>query len=275
MSDEFQVPPGVDPNQMNAARVYDFLLGGQHNYAVDRAAVARMTEIFPDLEAWAWCNRGFHRRAVAWLASEAGIRQFVDLGSGLPTQQNTHDIVAEVAPDARVVYVDSDPMVAAHARDLLGNRLGVALVQADLRSPERLLADRRLHDLIDFAQPVAFLATAVLHFVSDEDDPWGIVGQYMRTACSGSYLALSHVTAEGWSDSLGPRMRAQYRNANEQARDRDRTEVERFFAGLELVPPYAGAAPAITYGGLWGAAEPSAADDDASRALYCGVARKP
>lgn len=272
---EQPVPEGVDPNRMSVARVYDALLGGTHNFEVDRLAVEQMKALFPDIVQWAWGNRGFHQRAARWLAEKAGIRQFIDIGSGLPTQNNTHEVVHSVAPGSHVVYVDIDPMVAAYANSLLAGAENTVFIQGDLRDPQPILNNEQVRAVIDFDQPVALMLTAILHFVQDDAQPERIVAEYMAALPSGSYLALSHSTTDGWGQKATSGIEDLYKNANEQPRNRTKAEVSRFFEGLEIVPPYAGAPPELTFGGLWGADDPEEADDDASHALYCAVARKP
>jgi hypothetical protein len=269
-----QVPVGVDPAMPSPARLYDYYLGGTANFAVDRAVAEKLKAAAPDLLDAVWANRGFHGRAAVWLA-EQGIRQFIDIGSGLPTQNNTHDAVHKVAPEARVVYVDNDPMVAAHAYGLLADDGTTTVITADLRDPDALLAQPGLARLIDFAEPAGVLMTSVIHFVPDEMDPWGLVARYMAAVAPGSYLALSHATY----DNMPPRaVRASldtYAKTTEPVCLRPKAEVERFFDGLQLVAPYTGADPAVTYAGLWGAEDPAVADSDGSRGYYCGVARRP
>lgn len=268
-------PPGVDTSAPAPARLYDYYLGGTNNFAADRVAAERLRLSLPELSDAAWANRGFHQRAAGWLAEEKGIRQFIDIGAGLPTQGNTHQVVRRTAPDARVVYVDHDPMVLAHAQQLLGDTASTTLVLADLRDPDGVLGHPGLRELIDFSEPVGLLMTAVLHFVADSSDPWGLVQRYMSAFVPGSYLVLSHATG----DRLPPRairaMLKTYENATERLVLRPRPEVERFFTGLELAPPYAGAEPGISFTGQWGAEDPDLADSDGSRVLYCGVARCP
>ena len=240
MSEPEQVPDGIDTSRPSPARMYDYMLGGTHNFQVDRDATEQFRAQMPDLEDAAWANRGFHGRAARWMATEHGIGQFIDIGSGLPTQSNTHEVVRAVAPDARVVYIDSDPMVLVLAKELLTDDGATAVIQADLREPDVVLNHPRLRALIDFGQPVGLLMTAVLQFVADESDPWGLVASYVAALCPGSYLALSHITR----DKLPPRLVETgvqvYQRATESAHPRTRAEIERFFAGLELVPPYDG-----------------------------------
>jgi O-methyltransferase involved in polyketide biosynthesis len=186
-----------DPNVPNVARIYDFLLHGKDNYAADREAARELLAAIPGAAAAARDNRAFLSRAVRFLACEAGIRQFIDLGTGLPTQGNVHEIAQATEPLAHVVYADNDPVVVTHAAALLADSLKVTAVQADLRNPDHLLSLPAVRALIDFTQPVAVLMIAVLHFVPDHDDPWSIVARYTSMLPPGSYLVLSHVTGDG------------------------------------------------------------------------------
>lgn len=274
MAEDPPAPPGVDPSTPSPARIYDYVLGGKYNFAVDRAVAEQIGAQSPDLRDAAWVNRSFHRRSARWMASDQGIRQFIDIGSGLPTQGNTHGVVQRVAPAARVVYVDNDPMVLAYADELLSDDGTTAVITADLRNPDAVLADRALLRLIDPGQPTGLLMTAVLQFVADESDPWALVARYLDAIAPGSYLSLSHVTYE----HLPPRLVQAGLDAYSQAQGihpRSRTEIERFFTGLEIVPPYPGAAPAITHLGVWGADDPELADSDGSHWWYGGVAKLP
>jgi hypothetical protein len=268
------VPPGVDPTTPSPARLYDYYLGGSNNFQADRDAAEQVRAVMPELSDAAWANRGFHQRAAVWMA-ERGIRQFIDIGSGLPTAGNTHEAVQKVEPQARVVYVDNDPMVAAHARGLLAQDGSTEFIVGDLREPAALLGDPVLRRHLDFGQPIGLLMTAVLHFVGDGGDPWGLVRQYVTALAPGSYLALSHSTM----DQLPPRMveagLALYANAAQPLYPRTRAEVERFFDGLELVEPFDGGEPAVVHVGLWGAENSETADSDGSRIYYCAVARRP
>src|SRR5499425_790264 len=195
MATEQPVPPGVDPSQPTPARVYDYLLGGVNNFAADRDTAELMTSMAPELVDAAFANRGFHQRAAKWIA-EQGVRQFIDLGSGLPTVGNTHEVVRKVHPDARVVYVDNDPMVQLHGSRLLAGDDAAVVLLADVREPDAVLGSAEVRRLIDFSQPTAVMMTAVLHFVSDDDDPAGIVARYVSPLPAGSYLALSHTTGD-------------------------------------------------------------------------------
>jgi hypothetical protein len=275
MPEPEQVPAGVDATRPSPARMYDYMLGGTHNFQVDRDATEEFRAQLPDLEDAAWANRGFHGRAARWMAMDQGISQFIDIGSGLPTQSNTHEVLHAVNLDTKVVYVDNDPMVLVLARELLTDGGTTAVIQADLREPEAVLAHPELTALIDFDRPVGLLMTAVLQFVSDDADPWGILRRYLAAMAPGSYLALSHITG----DKVPPRSIATgvqiYTRATERAYPRPKDEIGRFFDDLEIVPPFAGADPALCHVGVWGSEDPDSADSDGSRVFWCAVARRP
>lgn len=274
MTEPEQALPGVDTTRPSPARLYDYYLGGTHNLPVDREVGDKLKAVVPDLEDGAWANRAFHQRAAGWLATDCGVRQFIDIGSGLPTQSNTHEAVQKVSPAARVVYVDNDPMVALYAERLLARDGTTAVVTADLRDPDSVLLNPDLRALIDFTQPVGLLMTAVMHFVADSSDPWGLVRRYVDAIPSGSYLVLSHYTADNLPPAFVQATQDTYRRATESTYPRSRAEVARFFAGLDLVPPQPAAEPAVSYVGVWGAEDPDVADSEGSRAFYCGVARR-
>jgi hypothetical protein len=278
MTEIGDVPPGVDPTRPTTARLYDYFLGGTNNFPADRELGDQIKAEVPYAVDAVLSNRGFHGRAAVWMARH-GIRQFIDLGSGLPTQNNTHESVHRVTPDARVVYVDIDPMVAAHSGSLLADDGTTAAVTADLRQPDIVLAHPDLRRLIDMAEPVGLLSTDVLHFIPDDADPWGVMRRYIAATVPGSYVAISHAVG----DVLPAReVQQQFDEVKETLAKADvpffgrpRAEVERFFAGLELVPPYDGAEPSISYSGLWGAEDQDVAESEGSHAFYCGVARRP
>jgi SAM-dependent methyltransferase len=186
-----QRPTGVDTKTPNAARVYDYFLGGKDNFAVDRELAERLLEVFPDAAVTAYANRDFMRRAVRHLA-EAGIDQFLDVGSGLPTQGNVHEVAD---PGARVTYVDYDPMVLSHANALLAGSPNVTAVQADLRRPGEILGHPGLN--LDLSRPIALLLVAVLHYIPDEEGPDDILAEYREALAPGSHLVISHLTMEG------------------------------------------------------------------------------
>jgi S-adenosyl methyltransferase len=274
MTESRKYPPGGEPTRPCAIRMYDYFLGGTLNYQVDREAADKLKAAVPDIVDAMWANRGFHGRAAVWMADH-GIRQFIDVGSVLPTQNNTHQAVHKVSPDAKVVYVGKDPEVTAHPGPLPAGDGSTAVITAHMRDPDALLADPRLRRLIDSAEPTGVLMTAMLHFMPDEEDPWGLVARYMAAVAPGSYLALSHGTADNIPPALIHAGLDAWANAGARIYLRQRADVERFFTGLELVPPYAGAGGAVTYAGLWGAEDLEAADTEGSRGIYCGVARRP
>jgi hypothetical protein len=274
MTDAESVPPGADTTVPSPARIYDYLLAGSNNFPADRAAAQQIMEAVPEIRDAAWSNRGFHQRAAKWIA-EQGIRQFIDIGSGLPTVGNTHEVVQQVAPETRVVYVDNDPLVRLHSQGLLSDNGTTSAILGDLRDPDGVLGDPELRRLIDFSEPVGLLMTGVLMFVADGSDPYGLVARYLSELVPGSYLSLSHLSADHKSPNAVKGFRAVFDTATEQLYFRSKAEVERFFTGLELVPPYEGAQAQVTYTGVWGAEDPVMADTDGSRWLWCGVARRP
>jgi hypothetical protein len=231
--------PQIDTSKPHPARMYDYYLGGKNHFAADRETAELGLAGWKSGRIAARENRAFLGRAVRFLAGEAGIRQFLDIGTGLPTTNNVHEVAQDVDPSARVVYSDNDPLVLAHARALLtSSREGrTAYVPGDLRDPRGLLADPLVNEVIDFSQPVALMLVAVLHFVPDEFKPEEILATLTRALPSGSYLVASHITAE--HDPVGPATGARaYRAAGLPAQLRDADEFSRLaFSGLELVPP--------------------------------------
>ena len=227
-----------DTSVAHQARMYDYLLGGKDNYAADRAAIEAQLKIYPGLAFAARANRAFLGRAVRYLAADAGIRQFLDIGTGIPTAGNTHQVAQEIAPQTRVVYVDYDPIVLAHARALLVSHEAGATgyIDADLRDTGTILA--RARQLLDFSEPVAVTLVAILHAIPDSEDPYGKVARLMDAVPPGSYLAISHMgtglldreTQHGLESHSG-RMMQQRLTA------RSREQVAQFFEGMDLVPP--------------------------------------
>ncbi|UGQ12643.1 SAM-dependent methyltransferase [Yinghuangia sp. ASG 101] len=229
-------PTGLDTSRPTPARMYDYFLGGKDNFPVDRAAAERVKEATPDTYEIVWENRYFLQRAVRFLA-EAGIDQFLDLGTGLPTQGNVHEIVQGVNPDARVVYVDNDPIVLAHGRALLAENARTTVVTADMRDPEGVLAHPDIRELLDFSRPVAVLFVAVMHFIQDAEDPAGIVRTFREVMAPGSYLALSHLTTDGPDPAMVKATEAVYENATSPIIFRPKARIEEMFDGFELVEP--------------------------------------
>jgi S-adenosyl methyltransferase len=190
------LPAALDTSKPNVARAYDYLLGGKDSYAADREAVRQILRTWPEVRDMARTNRAFMQRAVRFLAGEAGIRQFIDIGTGIPSAGKVHEVTGQVAPGARVVYVDNDPIVHVRVSALLTGSDTTAIVLADLRDPGVILAHPRLRGLIDFSQLVALLLVAILHFIAEGEGPAGIVATLRDALPSGSYLTLSHRTAD-------------------------------------------------------------------------------
>jgi S-adenosyl methyltransferase len=260
--------PLAVPRVPNVARIYDYLLGGKDNFVADRVAADTLIRLIPDGVTACRENRRFVRRAVRYLAGE-GIRQFIDIGTGLPTQGNVHEVALEAAPDARVVYADYDPVVVAHARALLAKPAApaVAAISGDLRHPEQILQDPELRALLRLDQPFAVLATAVLHFISDDENPEAITRTLAAAMPPGSYLVISHITPDNVAPAASRQAQAVYADATAQAHPRTRAGIARFFGGLEL------AEPGVVSVSAW-RPEP-VAGPPARTLLYAGVARKP
>jgi S-adenosyl methyltransferase len=231
-------PPAFDTSVANQARIYDYLLGGKDNYAADREAVDAVIKIAPEMGFTARANRAFLGRAVRYLAAEAGIRQFLDIGTGIPTAGNTHHVAQAAAPESRVVYVDYDPIVLAHARALLTSSESGATeyIDADLRDTDTILA--RAGRLLDFTQPVAVTMLFILHAIPDSDDPHAIVATVMDALPPGSYLALSHLGSDIFDEEAQQGFQSIVgRMSQQQYTGRSREQMLRFFEGMELVEP--------------------------------------
>ncbi|MGK4583856.1 SAM-dependent methyltransferase [Kitasatospora sp. HPMI-4] len=265
---ELRPPADLRPEIPHPARMYDYYLGGKDNFPADREAAERVMALGPVVRISARANRAFLQRAVRHL-SELGVKQFLDIGTGIPTAGNTHEIAQRVHPDAKVVYLDNDPIVLVHSRALLAAGHGTAVVvDGDLRRPAAILDDPEVRRAIDFGQPVALLLCAVLHFVDDAEDPHGIVRQLVDALPSGSYLALSHGTSEFLPPADRGRGAAVYRTASARLTPRDREQVLRFFDGLELLEPGLVTAP------FW-RPDQEARGAETTAAIWAGVARKP
>jgi S-adenosyl methyltransferase len=260
-------PPGFDTSVAHQARMYDYLLGGKDNYAADRAATEAALKVYPEWAFTARANRAFLGRAVRFLAGEAGIRQFLDIGTGIPTAGNTHQVAQAIAPESRVVYVDYDPIVLAHARALLtsGAAGATEYIDSDLRKVGAIL--EQASQLLDFTKPVAVTLVAILHALPDSDDPHAIVARLMDAVPSGSYLALSHLGREFLPPETLRQMEDLSRgNIQQQFAYRSRDQVARFFAGTDLVEP--GLVPLEEW-----RPDPGTADKGKST-LWCAVGRK-
>ena len=229
--------PDVDTSVAHSARIYDYILGGKDNFEADRRAAEAAMKANPSMVTGMRANRALMRRMTAFLAGEAGIRQFLDIGTGLPTSPNMHEIAQSLRPDSRIVYVDNDPIVLTHARALLTSNAegSTAYIHADLRQPERILSNPRLIETLDLSEPVALMMFGVMHFIPDEEDPYGIVKKLLDALPSGSYLAIQHPTRDFYAEGVGSDRT--YRNAGIAFQYRTRAEFERFVDGLELVSP--------------------------------------
>ena len=227
-------PTELDLDRPNAARMYDYFLGGSHNFAVDREVAVQAMEAWPDMPRVMQANRAFLRRAVRFMLDQ-GVLQFLDIGSGIPTVGNVHEVAQDAVPDARVVYVDTDPIAVAHSRAILAGDDRTAVVQADGCDPEALLADDHVRGLLDLDRPVGLLMVAVLHFVPDERDLPGILARYRSRLAPGSGLAITHASTEG-SPARAP-VQELYRRTPTPIQLRSRAAITGLFAGFELVEP--------------------------------------
>lgn len=260
---------GIDPSQASVARIYDYLLGGAHNFSADRDVARTLEAIEPQARAIAAANRAFLARATRHLAAEAGIRQFLDIGSGIPTQGNVHEIVQRADPQARVVYVDHDPVAVAHSTAILAGNPNAAVVQADLTEPGRILDHPATRQLIDFDEPVGLLLVAVLHFIPDARDPGAIVAELTAPLKPGSHLAISHGVR---TSQTGEAVTKVYRRTVSQGQATLRTaeEIHRFFTGFDLLEP------GLVHGPLWRPDSPADVPEDPTRFWFlAGLGRKP
>ena len=258
----------INTGVAHTARMYDYYLGGKDNYEVDRDAAEQVLTVFPQMRAIARENRAFLGRTVRYLARN-GIRQFLDIGTGIPGPGNTTEVAHEVVPDARVVYVDNDPIVMTHASALLADHdpALTSVVYGDLREPRSILDEPGVRAVLDFDEPIGVLLVAVLHFIEDREQPVEIVRELMRAVPPGSFLVLSHATAD--TDSETAREAAQtYNRANARITLRDRLEIVRFFDGLELVEPGIVQQP-------WWQPEHEVTADPEQNWGYAGVGYKP
>jgi hypothetical protein len=261
-------PLPFDTSKAHQARVYDYVLGGKDNYEADRAATEAWLRIDPGMAFTARANRAFLGRAVRYLAAEAGMRQFLDIGTGIPTAGNTHQVAQAIAPQSRVVYVDYDPIVLAHARALLiGSEAGATeYIDADLRDTDTILD--RAAQLLDFSQPVAVTLLSILHAIPDADDPHAIVAKVMDAVPPGSHLAVSHVGSELLQEDKQDGVRnLANRVAQQTPTYRSREQMARFFDGMDLVEP------GIVRVEEW-RADPGTAGAPARSSLWCAVGRK-
>jgi hypothetical protein len=263
---------GIDTSVPNVARIYDYILGGKDNFAADRQAAQQLLAALPDIAGTVRDNRAFIGRVVRYLAGQVGVRQFLDLGAGLPTQDCVHETAQAIEPDARVVYVDNDPVACLHGQALLGPGDRVGFVLGDLRRPAEILQNPEVRARLDFSQPVGVLCACALHFVPDEDEPHQIVAGYRDHLAPGSYLAISHgiaaATPEDDPTGAVQSVTNVYRNASAQIHVRPVREIERFFDGFEIIEP------GVTWIGRW-RPDPGTRPAGRPNSLYGGLGRKP
>ncbi len=269
MSADMWKPEDVPLDKPNAARIYDYLLGGYHNFEVDRMVAEKMIELYPDMRVSAQANRAFLRRAVRFLATE-GIEQFLDIGSGIPTAGNVHEVAQQANPAARVVYVDVDPVAVAHSRSMLQDNPNATIIRGDVGQPAQILNHAEVRKLLDFSRPVGVLLVAVLHYITDDEMAYGAVRTLRDALAPGSYVVVSHASFEGAAPEAYEQISRLYAQSTAQNRVRSRAEIERFFDGFELVEPGLVRCP------LW---RPESPDDvllDRPEWFmgFCGVGRK-
>jgi SAM-dependent methyltransferase len=264
-----RIPPEINTNVPQSARVYDYWLGGKDHFPADRALGDAIAEALPTIRTQVRAQRAFLGRAVRYLTRDAGVRQFLDIGTGIPSAGNVHDVAQEIAPESRVLYVDNDPIVLAHARALMsGTPQGsVAFIQADLREPEAILGDPAVAGTLDLAEPVGLVLIGVMHHLRDDDDPRRIVATLVDALAPGSYLVLSQSTPDFDPDAMGALAAASEQGGIANV-PRSLADTEPFFAGLELVEP--GLVPMATWH-----PDPGEGLDPRSVYAYGGVARKP
>ncbi|MGH3069633.1 MAG: SAM-dependent methyltransferase [Streptosporangiaceae bacterium] len=262
-------PPGVDTRRANVARVYDYWLGGSHNFLADQDLGRSIAAVDPNIRDFARANRAFLGRAVRFL-SAAGISQFLDIGSGIPTQGNVHEVAQQANPGARVAYADIDPVAIAHSKAILAGHENTAIIEADLREPDKILAHPATRRLIDFGQPAGLLLVAVLQFIADADDPWHIAATLRDALAPGSYLVLCHGTSEGRPTVAQAAQKVYNSGVSTPINMRSRAEILRFFDGFDLVDP------GLVYIPQWRPDSPADVPSDPSKFWgLVGVAQKP
>lgn len=257
----------MDLDRPSAARVYDYYLGGFHNFPADREMAKEAIRMWPELPLMMQANRAFLRRAVRFVVGQ-GVTQLLDIGSGIPTVGNSHEVAQQADSSSRVVYVDVDPVAVAHSRAILADDASTLVVEGDLRDPERILADESVSRLIDLNQPVAILLVAVLHFVATEDDPAAVIARLRDVVAPGSYLVMSHASSDGQPVLADSHQRLYARTATPMTM-RSKSEILELFDGFDLVEP--GVVPMQE----WRAEAPSEPPDSSKRmAGYAGVGMK-
>jgi hypothetical protein len=262
------VPPGVDTKRANVARVYDYWLGGTHNFLADQDVARAIMAVVPVAREAARDNRAFLRRAVRFLAA-SGISQFLDIGSGIPTEGNVHEIAEQASPGARVVYADNDEVAVAHSRAILTGKSDAAVIEADLREPQTILASETVRELIDFSQPTGLLVNMVLHFVDDAENPWQTVATLRDALSPGSYLVLGHLTDENRPTVAHAAEDVYNRSVTTNIHLRSRPDILRFFDGFDLVDP------GLVYIPHWRPDTPAQVPEDPSKSwALVGVGRR-
>jgi SAM-dependent methyltransferase len=231
------IPPGIDKTKANIARVYDWWLGGDHNFQSDIDAARTSVALDQNMRATARANRAFLGRAVRFLAGEAGIRQFLDIGSGIPTQDNVHQVAQAAAPGSRVVYVDIDDVAVAHSRLILQDNQDATVIQADLRQPDKILADPAVQLLLDFTRPVGLLLVAVLHFLPDDDQVRDILATLRDALAPGSYLVISHTCRDADPVLAQQHEKVYTSRVDTTFRMRTQEQIARLFDGFSLAEP--------------------------------------
>jgi len=269
--DQMQTEAGNGtPDKPSVARMYDYFLGGFHNVAIDRQAAEAVLRVFPEASLALQANRAFLRRAVNFLIAQ-GIDQFLDIGSGIPSVGNVHEVAQHINPAARVVYVDSDPVAVEHSNAILADNIHALAIEADARQPERLLQHPDIQRLLDFRRPIGVLIVALLHFLPNDADAYGLVRAVRDALAPGSYIAITHGTADAMPPDIAAQTEQLYAGTSNPGKYRSRSAVEGFFAGLTLVEP------GVVYVPLW---RPEGPDDlfmhDPERSInFAGVGYKP
>ncbi|HEX8864227.1 MAG TPA: SAM-dependent methyltransferase [Lentzea sp.] len=264
------VPQSVDVSVPSAARLYDYMLGGAHNFAVDRAMGKKVEELLPHARSAARVNRAFLGRAVRFMVGQ-GVRQFLDIGSGIPTVSNVHEVARAENPDCRIVYVDRDPVAVAHSELILAGEDQVGVVQADLRDPDSILESAEVRRLLDFDQPIGLLMLFVVHWVPNEDDPWSLLKRYREMLASGSYFAMTHYGSDYANEGVRAAAVSVNRAGGDQLVERTGVEIASMFGDFELVEP------GLVGFGEWRPRGPAdiSEDPEVNKLAYAGVARKP
>jgi hypothetical protein len=270
MTDDLSwVPPGVDTKRANVARVYDYWLGGSHNFLADRDVARAIVAVEPNAREGVRANRAFLGRAVRFLAAN-GIRQFLDIGSGIPTEGNVHEVAQQASAGARVVYADIDQVAVAHSRAILAGNPGAAVIDADLREPQKILLNDTVRRLIDFGQPTGLLLNMVVQFIDDAEDPWQLVATLREALRTGSYLVLGHLTDESKPTVARAAEKVYNRSVTTKVHMRSRADILRLFDGFDLVDP------GLVYIPQWRPDSPADVPSDPGKFwALVGVGRKP